>query len=83
MCEPFIWAVWFAIYMLSAKRPWTWLLFERKLLCCVNPVTRDSRAHNRYGGHDYRSNAHRAEEVWVGEQEEQRHVRHDLLEKLI
>ena len=50
-----------------------------KLLCCVNPVARESKAHNRDGGHDYRSNAHGTEEVWVGEQEEQRHVRHDLL----
>ena len=34
-----------------------------KLLCCVNPVARESKAHNRDGGHDYRSNAHRTEEV--------------------
>ena len=49
--------------MLSTKRPWTWLLFERKLLCCVNPVTRDFQAHNRDGGQNYKSNAHRTEGV--------------------
>ena len=50
-----------------------------KLLCCVNPVARESKAHNRDGGQNYRSNAHRTGGVCVGEQEEQRHVRHDLL----
>ena len=48
------------VYMLSAQRPWTWLLFERKLLCCVNPVARESKAHYRNGDMRYKSNAHRS-----------------------
>ena len=52
------------------------LIYSKGLVSRQDGVYRD-------GGHDYRSNAHRTEEVWVGEQEEQRDVRHDLLERLI